>query len=366
MIPLTVTREEMALARSWVQAEVDAALAGMKKKPNITIGTMIETPRAALRADEIAEVADFFSFGTNDLTQLTFGFSRDDVESRMMPQYLEQGLLKRNPFETIDQTGVGDLVRIGAERGRSDQARPEARRVRRARRRPGVDRPVLQRRARLRVVLAVPRPDRPARRRPRRSSPPGDMKSRSERATVDSRRCVAAAAGDGNFVDLDVHLWQWGVLLGVIVALLLVDLLVFHREAPRGQTRRRRRSSRPSGSSIGLAFTVVIWWWFGAQASRRVHLGLPDREEPQRRQRLRVGADHELLPGAAASTSTGCCSGASSVRSVLRAIFIFAGVALIEQFDWVLYLFGAFLLYTAAQAGVRQRRAASIRRELGS
>ncbi|HYN32348.1 MAG TPA: pyruvate, phosphate dikinase, partial [Ilumatobacteraceae bacterium] len=117
MIPLTVTREEMALARSWVQTEVDAAVAGMKKKPNITIGTMIETPRAALRADEIAEVSDFFSFGTNDLTQLTFGFSRDDVESRMMPQYLEQGLLKANPFDTIDQTGVGDLVRIGAERG---------------------------------------------------------------------------------------------------------------------------------------------------------------------------------------------------------------------------------------------------------
>ena len=119
MIPLTVTREEMALARSWVQAEIDEALAGMKKKPVITIGTMVETPRAALRADEIAEVSDFFSFGTNDLTQLTFGFSRDDVESRMMPAYLAQGLLKRNPFDTIDQTGVGDLVRIGAERGRS-------------------------------------------------------------------------------------------------------------------------------------------------------------------------------------------------------------------------------------------------------
>ena len=63
-------------------------------------------------------MADFFSFGTNDLTQMAFGFSRDDVESRMMPAYLEQGLLKRNPFETIDQTGVGELVKIGAERGR--------------------------------------------------------------------------------------------------------------------------------------------------------------------------------------------------------------------------------------------------------
>jgi pyruvate,orthophosphate dikinase len=79
---------------------------------------MIETPRAALRAGELAEYADFFSFGTNDLTQMTFGFSRDDVESRMMPAYLEAGLLKRNPFETIDQTGVGELVEMASARGR--------------------------------------------------------------------------------------------------------------------------------------------------------------------------------------------------------------------------------------------------------
>jgi pyruvate,orthophosphate dikinase len=90
----------------------------MKKKPNVTIGTMIETPRAAIRADQIAEEADFFSFGTNDLTQMTFGFSRDDVESRMMPAYLEQGLLERNPFETIDVEGVGELVKMGVQRGR--------------------------------------------------------------------------------------------------------------------------------------------------------------------------------------------------------------------------------------------------------
>ncbi|MEY3817882.1 MAG: pyruvate phosphate dikinase, partial [Actinomycetota bacterium] len=128
MIPLTVTREELALARSWVEAVLveyatrpKVKVAGRAKKvtrPKVTIGTMIETPRAALRADELAEHADFFSFGTNDLTQMTFGFSRDDVESRMMPAYLEAGLLKRNPFETIDQTGVGELVEIAAKRGR--------------------------------------------------------------------------------------------------------------------------------------------------------------------------------------------------------------------------------------------------------
>jgi pyruvate,orthophosphate dikinase len=119
MIPLTVSREEMALARSWAETAIAETTAGVKKPVDVTIGTMIETPRAALVADEIAEVADFFSFGTNDLTQMAFGFSRDDVEGRMMSQYLEQGLLKRNPFETIDQTGVGELVRIAAERGRA-------------------------------------------------------------------------------------------------------------------------------------------------------------------------------------------------------------------------------------------------------
>ena len=123
MIPLTVTREELAEARRWVSEAIEEATAGHKKKPVVLIGTMVETPRAALRADELAEESDFFSFGTNDLTQMTFGFSRDDVESRMMPAYLEAGLLKRNPFETIDRGGVGELVKVGAQRGR--KAKPE-------------------------------------------------------------------------------------------------------------------------------------------------------------------------------------------------------------------------------------------------
>ncbi|MGH9083170.1 MAG: putative PEP-binding protein, partial [Acidimicrobiales bacterium] len=137
MIPLTVSREELALARRWVEeavAEVAStppkgkakqagskatAKAGAARKIAVSIGTMIETPRAALRAAEIAEEADFFSFGTNDLTQMTFGFSRDDVEGRMMATYLEKGLLPRNPFETVDADGVGELVRLGTSRGRS-------------------------------------------------------------------------------------------------------------------------------------------------------------------------------------------------------------------------------------------------------
>jgi pyruvate,orthophosphate dikinase len=133
MIPLTVSREELALARGWVEEATAAALAEKAPRPSkgaaksegkagkldVTIGTMIETPRAALLAGEIAEVADFFSFGTNDLTQMTFGFSRDDVEGRMMSAYLELGLLPRNPFDVVDFDGVGELVRMGVERGRA-------------------------------------------------------------------------------------------------------------------------------------------------------------------------------------------------------------------------------------------------------
>jgi pyruvate,orthophosphate dikinase len=119
MIPLTVTREEMEEAHAWVTDAIAQALKGSRRHLDVSIGTMIETPRAALCADEIAQVADFFSFGTNDLTQMTFGFSRDDVEARLMPAYLALGLLRRNPFESIDENGVGDLVKTAVERGRS-------------------------------------------------------------------------------------------------------------------------------------------------------------------------------------------------------------------------------------------------------
>lgn len=123
MIPLTVSREELLLARSWVREGIEAATRGVDPLPDVAIGTMIETPRAALCAGEIALEADFFSLGTNDLTQMTFGFSRDDVESRLMPAYLEQGLLAHNPFETIDRSGVGELVTMAVERGRRARKR---------------------------------------------------------------------------------------------------------------------------------------------------------------------------------------------------------------------------------------------------
>jgi len=123
MIPLTVSGPELALARGWVEeamrAELEATGRPHRRSIEVSIGTMIETPRAALRAADLAEYAEFFSFGTNDLTQMTFGFSRDDVEGRMMSTYLEEGLLARNPFDVVDAEGVGELVRIGVERGRA-------------------------------------------------------------------------------------------------------------------------------------------------------------------------------------------------------------------------------------------------------
>ena len=113
------------MAKGWVEGAIADATTGVKlKKPlDILIGTMIEVPRAALRAEGMAEHAEFFSFGTNDLTQMTLGFSRDDIEGRIMAPYVESGLLKRNPFETIDFDGVGELVTVAVERGR--KARPD-------------------------------------------------------------------------------------------------------------------------------------------------------------------------------------------------------------------------------------------------
>ncbi len=89
-----------------------------KGKLNITVGTMIEVPRACVVADQIGEIADFFSFGTNDLTQMTFGFSRDDINT-FLPDYLKQEILPRDPFQSLDSGGVGQLVEMAVKKGRS-------------------------------------------------------------------------------------------------------------------------------------------------------------------------------------------------------------------------------------------------------
>ena len=118
MIPLVATRRELDITRAQVDRVAAAVFAEAGAKLEYLVGTMIELPRAAITADSIAGAADFFSFGTNDLTQTTFGFSRDDV-GKFLPDYVEQGILPKDPFVSIDVEGVGALVRIGCEKGRS-------------------------------------------------------------------------------------------------------------------------------------------------------------------------------------------------------------------------------------------------------
>jgi len=118
MIPLVGTEKELSILKDNAEKVIRSVLEKKKVKIDYLIGTMIEIPRAALTADEIARQADFFSFGTNDLTQMGLGFSRDDVGS-FLPQYVDQDIYEKDPFEVLDQSGIGQLVQIGVEKGRS-------------------------------------------------------------------------------------------------------------------------------------------------------------------------------------------------------------------------------------------------------
>ncbi len=117
MIPLVGTVRELSDLKAMVDNVATEIEKKHKTKLSYSVGTMIEIPRAALVADQIAEEAEFFSFGTNDLTQLTFGYSRDDA-GKFLPEYVEQGILPTDPFQSLDQEGVGQLVSLGTERGR--------------------------------------------------------------------------------------------------------------------------------------------------------------------------------------------------------------------------------------------------------
>jgi pyruvate,orthophosphate dikinase len=121
MIPLVGTKRELEITRAQVDKVAEAVFAETGTRIAYSVGTMIELPRAALLADKIAEDADFFSFGTNDLTQTVFGLSRDDA-GKFLPQYVEAGILPKDPFVSIDVEGVGAMVRIGVEKGRATKA----------------------------------------------------------------------------------------------------------------------------------------------------------------------------------------------------------------------------------------------------
>ncbi|TML13611.1 MAG: pyruvate, phosphate dikinase [Actinobacteria bacterium] len=119
LIPMVMDPTEMVIARSWVADAMAATATAVALGDVVRVGAMIETPRAALLAADIAAVADFISFGTNDLTQLAFGLSRDDAEAQMLPQYLAHRLLSANPFVTLDERGVGRLVAMACDAARS-------------------------------------------------------------------------------------------------------------------------------------------------------------------------------------------------------------------------------------------------------
>jgi pyruvate,orthophosphate dikinase len=123
MIPLVGSATELRLLRRLTLETIDKVKKAKKYlgKLEIPVGTMIEIPRAALTANVIAQYADFFSFGTNDLTQMTFGYSRDDVNT-FLPDYLKQELLEKDPFQSLDVAGVGQLVEMGVTKGRGARA----------------------------------------------------------------------------------------------------------------------------------------------------------------------------------------------------------------------------------------------------
>ncbi len=117
MVPLIGTMEEFVDQKKVIQKTAEKVFAEKNDSIDFLIGTMIEIPRAALTADDVAKEAEFFSFGTNDLTQMTFGYSRDDA-GKFLPIYVERKILPRDPFQVLDQRGVGQLVQIGTDRGR--------------------------------------------------------------------------------------------------------------------------------------------------------------------------------------------------------------------------------------------------------
>ncbi|HIQ30420.1 MAG TPA: pyruvate, phosphate dikinase, partial [Candidatus Caldiarchaeum subterraneum] len=118
MLPQVSEANEVSHLKHVIEETAERVFEELGERIPYKVGTMIETPRAALTAGEIAKVAEFFSFGTNDLTQMTFGFSRDDAEAKFMANYLEKGILPNNPFEILDTKGVGRLVRIATKEGK--------------------------------------------------------------------------------------------------------------------------------------------------------------------------------------------------------------------------------------------------------
>ena len=188
MIPLVATVQELELVKTDIMEVVDSIEADTGIRPDVKVGTMIELPRAVMAAGEIARAAEFFSFGTNDLTQMTWGFSRDDVEASFFGTYLDKGDLRGLALRVPGHRGGRPAGPVCRREGPGGTPRPAPRGLRRARRRPGLD-PLLRRgRAGLRVLLAVPGAGRPSGGRPvgdrqrHRLRPTGSRAGRTRRS----------------------------------------------------------------------------------------------------------------------------------------------------------------------------------------
>ena len=159
MHPLTLDKKEFSILEQATRRVADEIIKKSGSEARILVGTMIELPRAALLANEIAERAEFFSFGTNDLTQTTMGLSRDDA-GRFLPDYVDEkkaGVFAADPFQSLDTKGVGMLIRWGIEKGRRKPPQAQGRHLRRTRRRLGQREVLPHRRHGLRQRVAVPR-----------------------------------------------------------------------------------------------------------------------------------------------------------------------------------------------------------------
>src|SRR3954464_9583227 len=202
MVPLVAYEGELELMRNTILEIGERE--GLSHPDQYQIGTMIELPRACFIADRIAEHSDFFSFGTNDLTQTGLGFSRDDIEGKILAKYIDRKIFDRSPFETLDEPGVGQMLRMGAWLGggadgcawgvarAQDEERHRARDLRRARRRPGLDRVLPPLGHRLRVLQPVPRAGRAGGCRPGGGA--GERRRRVGRAAGALRPGACAAA----------------------------------------------------------------------------------------------------------------------------------------------------------------------------
>ena len=322
MIPLVGHVNELRRRRTSSRPRRRPSRAAAGVEVEYVFGTMIEVPRGALTADEIAQHAEFFSFGTNDLTQMTFGYSRDDAEGGFLLKYVEDGILPVQPVPDPRRRGRR-ADEDGRRQGPRDPPRHRARDLRRARRRPGVDRQVRADRARLRVVLAVPRPGRPARRGAGR---PGRRRTRQVAARSSAgrpRRPLAAlmtgAAGRVRRLFLDTaplrldrdYRWLWS---GQVV---------------NGIGNQITRIALPyqvyvlTGSTLAIAaltlfqLVPILLFALGAGLARR-------------RRRPAPAADGRPRPAwrrAASRWSSWRCSGSPPIAALFAVAFVAAGLA---------------------------------------